>query len=181
MARRGRNPRTGTIGLDLNKMKHELRMQVLDIGMEVLGSLAERVAEEANDTAPFIEFEVNSKGEGSEAPLRRGKNKSGKSDSGPIKGSVFAQPSEKVPTSWLVVSPAWYSHLVEYGTVPHDLPRKSKTGKMMVFPGTKDYYGRSIAVNHVNHPGAKSVPFLRPAADKADAFLEEIINNLKNI
>ena len=177
----GRSKRSGTIGLDLNKMKHELRMQVLEIGMEVLLPLGERIAKEANETAPFIEFEVDKEGEGSEAPLRRGKNKSGKSDSGPIKGTVFSQPSEKVPSSVLVVSPAWYSHLVEYGTDPHDLPRKSKTGKMMVFPGTKAYYGRSVAVKHVNHPGAKSVPFLRPAADKADEFLEEIINNLKNI
>ena len=176
MARRGRNPRTGTIGLDLNKMKHELRMQVLDIGMQVLGALAERVAEEANELAPVIEGETDGK-----LPLRRGPNKQGSGDSGPIKGNVFAHPSDKVPSSWLVRSPAWYSHFVEYGTDAHDMPTKSKSGKRMVFPGTNAHKGRRVGAITVKHPGAKAGAFLRPAADKADVFLEEIINNLKNI
>ena len=51
----------------------------------------------------------------------------------------------------------------------------------MVFPGTNAHAGRLVGVAAVGHHGAKPGAFLRPAADKADAFLEEIINNLKNI
>lgn len=170
MARRSK--RTGTIAYDINKMSHELRRAVLDVGMDVLGELAEKVAEEANLRAPFIEHDIAL----GETPLRRGPNKFGGSDSGPIKGNIFAQQSQKIPLSWLVVSPAWYSHFAEYGTSVHKMPRKSKSGKLMVFPGTNEFEGRTIAVKEVLHPGSvPRPPFLRPAADKAEQFLEQIL------
>ena len=164
--------RTKVIGYDLNKMTQEVRRAAADFGMEILGELAQKVADEANLTAPFIEYEI----ELGEAPLRRGPNKSGGSDSGPIKGNVFAQESQKVPYSWLVISPAWYSHFVEYGTQPHEMPKKSKTGKVMKFPGTNEAAGRMVETEHVNHPGLRpNPPFMRPAADKAEQFLREIL------
>lgn len=172
---RRRSINTGTIGFNLNKMSQELRMAVLDVGVEILGELAEKVAEEANLRAPFIEHEIAS----GERPLRRGPNKFGKSDSGPIKGNIFAQASQKVPLSWLVVSPAWYSHFQEYGTQIHEMPIiSSKIGKNMVFPGTNEFEGTMVATKKVIHPGLKpSPPFLRPAADKAEQFLEEILRD----
>ena len=167
----GRAKRSGTIAYDLNKMSQELRREVLDIGIAVLGELAEKVAEEANLRAPVIQPEPYGF-----QPLRRGPNKAlGKSDSGPIEGAVFAQESQKQPLSWLVVSPAWYSHLVEYGTSPHTMPRKSKTGKRMMFPGTGPSFGTRVMTDHVDHPGIRQQPFMRPAADKAEQFLEQIL------
>ena len=73
--------RTKVVGYDLNKMTQEVRRAAADFGMEILGELAQKVADEANLTAPFIEHEIDL----GEAPLRRGPNKSGGSDSGPIK------------------------------------------------------------------------------------------------
>ena len=170
MARAGKRSRT--IAYDLNKMSQELRYAVLEVGMEVLGELAEKVAEEANSRAPFIEHEIDL----GEAPLRRGPNKTGSSDSGPIKGSIFAQESEKVPLSWLVISPAWYSHFTEYGVSIHEMPRKSKSGKKMVFPGTHEFEGEIVATKKVIHPGyTPRPPYMRPAADMAEKFLSEIL------
>ena len=170
MARR-RSARTGTIAYDLNKMSQELRREVLDIGMEVLGELAEKVAEEANLRAPVIEPEPYGF-----QPLRRGPNKQGKSDSGPIKGSVFAQESQKVPLSWLICSPFWGSHFVEYGTADHKMFEK-RADRPMMFPGTGPDLGRRIITPFVDHPGARSIPFMRPAADKAEQFLQDILRN----
>lgn len=168
MARRRSGTRTRTIAFDLNKMTHEMRMHILDVGMEVIGQLAERVAEEANAHAPSIQ----------DWPLlpnqskRRGPNKHGGSDSGPISNSVFAQASSKVPSSWLVISPAWYSHFVEYGTDAHKMPLKA--GKLMSFAGTNASKGKFISTYHVEHTGGARRPFMRPAADKAEQFLDEI-------
>jgi hypothetical protein len=171
-----------SIGLGLDKMKHELRMQVIEVGMEAIGMLAEKVAEEAN---------LNSKSIVDDWPTlpgqekRRGPNKHGGSDSGPISGSVFAQPSDKVPSSYLVISPAWYSHFVEYGTSAPEknggkiLPKKSDK---LSFVGTNSFAGKAISTKSVDRSkGSKATPFLRPAADKADQFLNEIINNLKSM
>lgn len=167
----GRSKRTGTIGFDLNKLSQELRREVLDIGIEVLGELAEKVAVEANLRAPVIQEEPYGF-----QPLRRGPDKtSGSSSSGPMKGNVFAQESQKVPLSWLVVSPAWYSHFYEFGTSAHEMPRKSKIGKKMMFPGTGPFIGERVLTEHVKHPGVRARAFMRPAADKAEQFLSEIL------
>lgn len=165
-----RAKRTRTIGYDLNKMSHEMRSAVLEIGMDVLGELAEAVAERANEYAPVIDDEF-----GGFQPLRRGPNKNGRSDSGPIKGNVFAQESQKVPLSWLVISPAWYSHFTEFGTSSHTLPRKSKRGKKMMFAGTNEFAGERIMTDKVNHPGHSPIPFMRPAADRAEQLLRAIL------
>lgn len=172
--RRGRPARTATIAFDLNKIDHEIRMLMLQFGMEILEELAERVAEEANILSMSItddwDYLPGQK-------RRRGPNKSGGSDSGPIAGSVFARPSKTVPTSWLVVAPAWYSHFIEYGTDPHDvIPSGSKRGHDMSFLGTNKYEGIPITTKKVEHPGIKKAqPFLRPAGDKADNIIKEIL------
>lgn len=171
MARR-RSSKTGTIGYDLNSLTHEVRQILLDdVGKPFIAELAERVAEEANRLAPVIQPEsVDIEG----LPLRRGPNKHGGSDSGPIKGSIVAQESQKVPNSWLIISPFWGSHFVEYGTKPHKMFNKKKGGKM-VFPGTNNHAGEKIGVSFVEHPGAKANPFMRPAADRADPIAKEIL------
>ena len=168
MARR--NPRTGTIGYDLNSLTQEVRQILIDdVGRPFVEELANRVAEEANRLAPIIKDEP----EDFPLPLRRGPNKFGASDSGPIKGSIVAQESQKKPLSWLVISPFWGSHFVEYGTQPHMMPRGKKVGHTMIFPGRD---GETVFTDkQFEHPGAKRNPFMRPAADKADQIARQIL------
>lgn len=172
MARRT-GSRTRTVGVDLNKMTHESRAFLLEIGNEAIKRLAELIADKANDNAKNI---VCNEEALPGQKIRRGPNKEGKSDSGPISGSIFSQESQKVPNSYLVISPAWYSHFIEYGTEPHEMPRISyKKGKYMHFLGTNNFEGMHISVKKVNHPGIKRHAFLRPAADLADDFVKQIV------
>lgn len=175
MARR-RSKNTMRVYID-EKLSQELRAIILEEGMEILGDLAKKVADEAQLNAPIID----PAGINPYMPLRRGPNKrGGDPKSGPIKDKIFYQLSTKVPASYVVCSPAWYSHFVEFGTQPHEMPRASKqeaikagTGKLMAFP----YNGRIITRKWVFHPGIKQwKPFLRPAGDKAEQFLREILN-----
>lgn len=172
MARR----RTGNkqkVGIDTDKFSYEARAALFALGNEVMGELAEMIAKEANANAPVLQ-EVQP--ENSTQPMRRGPNKHGEANDGregPIKGKIFAQQSEQVLNSWLICSPAWYSHFVEYGTVEHGINPKNKT--LLSFPGTHGYSGQQIAVGHVDHPGVKAKPFLRPAVDKAEEFLNQIL------
>ena len=176
MARRKNRGRTRTIGLDLNKMKHEVRSYLLEAGFEVVAELAKRIAVLANEKAPEAEENYYSSVDSKRFPRRRGPNKYGASDSGPIKGNIIAIESRKVPWSYLVMSPAWYSHLVEYGTDAHVMPRKSKLGKTkMVFPGTNEWLGQTVEADVVQHTGSKKKPFLRPAADQAEKIAREIL------
>lgn len=50
---------------------------------------------------------------------------------------------------------AWYAHLVEFGTRPHEI--KASTGAMR--------FGSTIT-RAVNHPGTQPRPFMRPTADE---------------
>lgn len=172
MARRT-GKRSKTVGLDLNKMKHDIRMYLLRAGMEVVEELADKIAEEANLMAPVIKDEVlPSESLFGNQPLRRGPNKQGNTSSGPIKNATFSQKSEKVPNSFLVCCPAWYAHFVEYGTTPHTIYPKKK--KSLRFPGTNGYLGLEVLTDVVDHPGITARPFLRPAGDKADMFVDQI-------
>lgn len=153
---------------DMNKINHEIRMIMLAEGNGIVGELAQRVAEEARSLAPALP--------GSETP--RGPNKRGGDDkAGPLKSKIFAQPSAYVPNSWIVCSPVWYSHFVEYGTEPHEMPRAEfqEKGKKMAFPGTNKFAGKTVVTDWVHHPKVRQKPFLRPAADKAEQFLQQII------
>ena len=172
-----RSASTGTIGYNLNELTHEVRQILIsDIGMPFVAELAERVAEEANRLAPVIQPQHPK----FPLPLRRGPNKHGHSDSGPIKGSIVAQQSQKVPLSWLVISPFWGSHFVEYGTKPHDMPIGGKRNNVMKLPGND---GSVVYAKQFEHPGAKKGPFMRPAADQAERIAREILREaglLKN-
>lgn len=170
MARRRRMgpKRQTTIAFDLNKMSHEIRMIILEEGNGIIGELAKRVAEEARSLAPTLPSSETPRG-----PNKRG----GDHKSGPLKQNIFAQPSAKVPGSWLVVSPAWYSHLVEYGTEAHEIKPKNKKALAWVEPGATAGDDRLIITQHVNHPKVGPRPFLRPAADKAEQILDSILSS----
>lgn len=168
MARRKIGPRrSSTIAVDINKVSQELRGIILEEGIEILGELAQRIAEEANKNAPVLSNPLQS-------PKWKEMHRNGTDKTGPIKGHVVGIPSPNRFATWLVMSPSWYSHFVEYGTMPHDM--KPKTQKAMSF-----FVGNENGVNHVfakfvKHPGMKKKPFLRPAADMADQFIKEILN-----
>lgn len=171
MARRRQDgSRRRRVPINFDKISHEAKMAALSIGMECIGVLAEKIAEEANANAPVINPTPPPL---AGQALRRGPDKtSGKQTSGPIKGNVFAQESAKVPFSYLVCAPAWYAHYSEYGTDPHDI--SAKKSKILAFRA-KD--GSEVFAKTVSHPGVKPKPFLRPAADKAEQFLDEILNS----
>ena len=65
---------------------------------------------------------------------------------------------------------AFYAHMVEFGTVKHQIKPKSR--KSMVIAGMM----REV----VNHPGARKKPFMRPAADAAAQESSEAMNALKD-
>lgn len=158
------------VGYNVNKMSQELKDAVFDIGVDILGELAERVAEEARTRAPKNKSIEYKKGKDS-IPKRRGPNKKGATDSGPISDNIEAVESPNVRFSYLVISYAWYSHLVEFGTEEHDIFPKKK--KALRYPISES---ETIIRGSVHHPGIKNhVPFLRPAADKAETFLREIL------
>lgn len=67
---------------------------------------------------------------------------------------------------------AWYAHLVEFGTRPHEI--KASEGAMR-FGGT--------VTRAVNHPGTRARPFMRPTADEKfgeaiDAFKAKVKERL---
>lgn len=166
MARRKIGPkRKYTVAFDLNDLNHEIRNIINREGNGILGELAQKIAEEARNLAPSLPSD--------ETP--RGPNKRGGDDrSGPLKQGIFAARSAKVANSWIVCSPAWYSHFVEYGTAEHDITPNRESA--LVFPGTNEFAGKKVVVKKVHHPKVRQKPFLRPAADKAEQFLQEIIS-----
>lgn len=169
MAKRKIGPkRKATIAVDLNKVSHELRGIVLETGMEILGELAERIAQEANNNAPTLQNEKQTT-----EWTRKHRNSSPAYKNGPIKGSIFSMLSPNVPASYLVVSPAWYSHFVEYGTDEPEKPIRARGKKPMAFYNQD---GKLVFKRQVKEHKMKKKPFLRPAADKADEFLLDIIN-----
>lgn len=168
MAKRNIGPkRKANIMVDINKIGHELRGIVLEEGLEILGELAAKIAEEANNNAPVQDTSIS-------GPRRPAQWKSpGDPKNGPIKGNVVAMPSPVIPNTWIVMSEAWYAHFVEYGTDPYE-PVPNKHKKLMTFKA-KD--GRWVRTRQINRKkGVKPKPYLRPAADKAEDFLLSIIN-----
>lgn len=178
MARRQRKmgaKNSSTVGVDLNRLSQELRGIILEEGMQIIGDLAELVAQDANRLAPTIQ------GEYSPAAMKKNK-RGGDNKSGPIKGNIFAERSNTLPGTWVVCSPTWYSHFMEYGTMPHEMPSADKQealkqgkGKKMKFKGTNGFPDPTFA-SWVFHPQVSPRPFLRPAADKADYFLQVVLN-----
>ena len=166
MARRNLGPkRKASIMVDLNKIGHELRGIVLEEGGEVLKLLATRIAMEANMLAPMQQSDSG--------PRRPEKWKnSGNPKDGPIRGNVIAMPSPNIPNTWVVMSDAWYSHFVEYGTDAYD-PLPNKSQKTMVFKGRD---GNWVRTRKINRPNIQPKPYLRPAGDKAEQFLLAILN-----
>lgn len=180
MARRRRlgPKRETTIAFDLNKMEQEMRMAILQQGDDTIEQLAKKVRDAAIELAP--ELQPENMPDTYWGDHVRGPNKrNGDEKSGPLKESIFADASVKVPHSWIVCAPTWYAHFVEYGTQPHTVgvnKGRRPLGRFMAFPGTYNWSGTVVFANKVNHPGIKQKPFLRPAADRAEEFLNSILN-----
>ena len=162
---------------NMNRIAHDVRMILVEEGNGIIEELARRIAEEAKRRAPRLNV-------GASGPAR-GPNKRppGKGDGkeGPLADKIFVTPSIKVPSSWVVCAPTWYSHFVEYGTTPHEMPRadyqeevKQGLRKKMRFRAAD---GRWVTADWVYHPGATARPFLRPAADMAEQLLDQIVQS----
>lgn len=70
------------------------------------------------------------------------------------------RPAAGTITYWVYPNRAkggWYGHMVELGTKAHRIP---KSGDMTL------RIGNNIFTGHIDHPGAKARPFLRPAFDE---------------
>lgn len=178
MARRKSNSMTFQVSLD--KLSHELRQIMLEEGMDILGDLSEKIVKEARQIAPQIDPTVWQSSKAKE------KRRTG-SKKGPIASEIFFMRSPRVPASWLVISPAWYSHFVEYGTQPHERPRAAwqeaiKMGDeehIMQFKTNTGHWARYDWLFHSGYVPKK--PFMRPAIDKAEQFLHEVLKERYNI
>lgn len=173
MARRNRGAnRHHWVGIDINRVCQELRAIVVEEGLEILGEVAKKVADQANRLAPVLKNSDQTK-------KWKEMHRSWHEDTGPIKGNIVAMKSPNVPATWLVMSPSWYSHFVEYGTEGAEAPRhewhiEMKEGRRpkMAF----NYKGKRMVTDWVYHPDVQPQPFLRPAADSAEYFLIQILN-----
>jgi HK97 gp10 family phage protein len=66
---------------------------------------------------------------------------------------------------------AWYWHLVEYGTSPHEI--KAKDGKSLFIGG--------LFLTNIEHPGARAHPFVRPAMDSHEQIaLQAAMDYMRN-
>lgn len=66
---------------------------------------------------------------------------------------------------------AWYAHLVEYGTRPHEIRPKEQGGALQ-FGG--------VTTRSVQHPGTRPRPFMRPAVDlKLPAAIDAITAKIR--
>lgn len=67
---------------------------------------------------------------------------------------------------------AWYAHLVEFGTRPHEI-RPREQGGALQFGG--------VTTRSVQHPGTRPRPFMRPAVDlKLPAAIEAITAKIRD-
>lgn len=88
-----------------------------------------------------------------------------------IKVSTRARRGQVTATLKAGGKDAFYAHMVEYGTAPHDIAVKSK--KVLVFEdGGK--------ATRARHPGISPKPFMRPAVDdKADEAVQAVANQVR--
>lgn len=68
----------------------------------------------------------------------------------------------------------WYLRLVETGTAPHVI--RARRGRVLVFQGRRG----AVAVQVVQHPGARAAPWLRPAFEQQrEAAVRAIADGLR--
>lgn len=66
---------------------------------------------------------------------------------------------------------AFYAHMLEYGTAPHDIAPKSKKALTLEDGGV---------VKHAKHPGIAPRPFMRPALDeKTDEAVQAVTDKIR--
>lgn len=80
----------------------------------------------------------------------------------------------------------WGSGLHDTKGSPHYIDIDAVNAPNLVFMGTNEWEGQLIRVPHVNHPGVKPKPFIKPAVEKHRAALkrsvkEEVNKNLRVI
>lgn len=78
-------------------------------------------------------------------------------------------------TAAKIISAAPHSHLVEFGTTPHVIKRRSKRFKIV------DTNVARYTSGDVKHPGARKKPFMRPAyMEVRNKFLRDVERIVRN-
>lgn len=151
------------IGLDT--LSQEIQAQMMLVGDEAVKRLAQKVVDEAKAHAPEgLYDDVYSKGKHNQ-------------QTGKLKDKLFVKKSEKYDYSYLAVSGHWTSHFLEFGTQPHDMPTKNKGP--MIFKWKKGATrGMLVEAGKVHHPGISAQPFMRPAGDKAESMVDEVVSEM---
>lgn len=74
----------------------------------------------------------------------------------------------------------WGSGLHSTKDHPRFIDINAVNAPNLVFMGTHEFEGMLIQVPHVNHPGVKPKPFLKPAIDKHRAALKQAVREEVN-
>lgn len=168
MARKSGPKNKATLLVDLNRVSEELRALVIEEGLSIIGDLAEMIAVEANKNAPVQNV-------GLDGPRRPYKWKNGGGRNVPLKGNIIAFPSPNRIATWIVQAESWFAHFVEYGTWQGKGHYTIKANNKESLRYKSRETGKMVWAKSVQHPPSKPQPFLRPAADRAEDFLMDII------
>lgn len=74
----------------------------------------------------------------------------------------------------------WGSGLHDTKGSPHFIDIYATNVPNLIFEGTNEWEGQLIRVPHVNHPGVKAKPFIKPAVDKHRAALKQAVREEVN-
>lgn len=161
------------VTVDLSKISGEVLSQVLIIGDTAVEKLADKIADEAQRLAPVGKYP--SEPPGSQRKITKVIQKTWPGYEGTIRDSMSVVKSKNVPHSYLAVAGHFTAHFIEYGTYKHTI--KAKRAKRLAFIGRD---GNLVYKKHVIHPGISARPFMEPAAQKAETFLDEVISEMQN-
>lgn len=67
-----------------------------------------------------------------------------------------------------------------HGKNPHYIDINATNAPNLIFMGTNEWEGQLIQVPHVNHPGVKARPYLKPAIQKHRPALKEAVREEVN-
>ncbi len=74
----------------------------------------------------------------------------------------------------------WGSGLHDTKNGPHFIDIYGRNTFLLTFEGTNQFEGQLIQKQHVNHPGVKPRPFIKPAVEKHRAALKQAVREEVN-
>lgn len=162
------------VTVDLSKISGEILSQVLIIGDTAVERLANKIADEAQRLAPIGKYPPEPSGSKRKV-TKVIQKETWPGYKGTIRDTMSVVKSKNVPHSYLAVAGHFTAHFLEFGTDKHTI--KAKHAKKLAFIGRD---GNLVYKKHVIHPGIAAKPFMEPAANKAETFLDEVISEMQN-